>query len=245
MSSPSKDKPIPIRTNWIVEFSISQPVLANLVFIIIMVVGLAALFDLPRDLQPNVSYETALIITAYPGATPEDVEKLVTTPLEDEIRDVKDISRVLSRSEENASVIVVEFEADTPIKERVRDLRDEVDKVKDLPEEAEDPLVLELDTSGIPMVTVVLSTDTIPERDLKEIAEDLQDDLEEIAGVSSVYVEGVREREIWVNVDRSRLERHRLSLTAVAEAVIRRNRDLPAGRHHRPRPPGGAGAHGG
>ncbi len=229
MSSPSKDKPIPIRTNWIVEFSISQPVLANLVFIIIMVVGLAALFDLPRDLQPDVSYETALIITAYPGATPEDVEKLVTTPLEDEIRDVKDISRVLSRSEENASVIVVEFEADTPIKERVRDLRDEVDKVKDLPEEAEDPLVLELDTSGIPMVAVVLSTDTIPERDLKEIAENLQDDLEEIAGVSSVYVEGVREREIWVNVDRSRLERHRLSLTAVAEAVIRRNRDLPAG----------------
>ena len=111
-------------SHWIVEFSIRQPVLANLTFIILMVVGIAALMELPRDINPDVSFETALILTPYPGATPEDVEKLVTIPLEDEIRTVSDINRVLSRSEENISVIVVEFDTGAPIRERVRDLQE-------------------------------------------------------------------------------------------------------------------------
>jgi multidrug efflux pump len=218
-----------VPSNWIVEFSIRQPVLANLTFIILMVVGVAALFDLPRDINPEVSFETALILTPYPGATPEDVEKLVTNPIEDEIRSVKDISRVLSRSEENISVIVVEFDTGTPIKERIRDLQDQVDKVNDLPAETEDPEVVELDTSGYPMVTFVFSSATIPEGDLKEIVEDLQDDIKDIPGVSSALLEGVRKREIWVNVDRSLLERYGLSLSEIAEAVTRHNRDIPAG----------------
>ena len=170
LSLPSKNNSVP--SNWIVDFSVRQPVLANLAFIIIMIVGLWALFDLPRDINPDVSFETAVIYTVYPGATPEDVEKLVTIPIEDEIRDVRDINRVLSRSEENFSAVVVEFDADAPLKERVRDLQDSVDKVEDLPEEAEDPEVIELDTSGYPMVAVVLSSDTMPERELKELAEE-------------------------------------------------------------------------
>jgi CzcA family heavy metal efflux pump len=227
LNSPSNNRPP--HYNWIVEFSIRQPVLANLAFVIIMVVGLWALFTLPRDINPDVSFETAVVITPYPGATPEDVEKLVTIPLEDEIRNVKDLNRVYSRSEENLSVIVVEFDTGTPIKERVRDLRDEVDKVKDLPEETEDTQIIELDTGGIPMISVILSSGSIAEHDLKEIAEDLQDELEDIPGVSSVNLAGVREREIWISADRSRLERYRLSLSAVAEAVSRRNRNIPAG----------------
>jgi CzcA family heavy metal efflux pump len=226
-SASQKNSEVP--SNWIVDFSIRQPVLANLAFVIIMVVGFWAFFDLPRDINPDVSFETAVVYTVYPGATPGDVEKLVTIPLEDEIRDVKDINRVLSRSEENFSAIVVEFEADVPLKERVRDLRDRVDRVKDLPEEAEDPEVIELDTSGYPMVAVVLSSPTIPEKELKTIAEDLQDKIEEVPGISSARPEGVREREIWVNADRALLERHRLSLAEVAQAVVHRNRDLSAG----------------
>jgi CzcA family heavy metal efflux pump len=225
-----KSKPVP--SNWIVDFSIRQPVLANLVFVIIMVVGLAALFDLPRDINPNVSFETAVIVTPYPGATPGDVEKLVTIPIEAEIRDVKDLNRVYSRSEENVSVIVVEFDTGAPIKERVervRDLRDEIDKVGDLPEETEATQVFELDTGGIPMISVVLSSETITEHDLKDVAEDLQDALEEIRGVSSVSLAGVREREIRVSADRSLLERYGTSLTEIAGAIARRNRNIPAG----------------
>jgi multidrug efflux pump subunit AcrB len=227
LSSPSKNRTL--HSNWIVDFSIRQPVLANLAFVIIMVVGMWSLFDLPRDINPDVSFETAIVITPYPGATPVDVEKLVTIPLEDEIRSVKDLNRVYSRSEENVSVIVVEFDTGTPIKERVRDLRDEVDKVKDLPEETEDTEIIELDTGGMPMISVMLSSGSISEHELKEIAEDLQDELEDIPGVSSVNLAGVREREIWISADRSRLERYHLSLSGVAEAVSRRNRNIPAG----------------
>ncbi len=215
---------------WLVDFALSQPVLANLTFIILMIVGIYALFNLPREINPDVSFETALIITPYPGATPEDVEKLVTIPIEDAIRNVKDLERVISTSQENSSNIIIEFKTGAPIKERVRDIQDEVDKINDLPEEAEDPIILELDTSGMPVITVVLSSATLPEPSIKKITEDLQDKLEDINGVSSVDLAGVREREIWINVDRSNLERYHLSLQQISSAIVMRNRDIPAGK---------------
>ena len=222
------DKRIP--SMWLVDFAISQPVLVNLAFVILMILGINALFNLPRDINPDVSFETALILVPYPGATPEDVEKLITIPIEDEIRDVKDLSRLISTSEENLSTVVVEFKTGSPIKERVRDIQDEVDKIKDFPEEADDPVIFELDTSGYPVINVVLSSAILPEHLLKESIEELQDDLKDIKGVSSVSLAGVRERQIQVRVDRTSLERYRLSLARVAQAISLRNRDLPAGK---------------
>jgi multidrug efflux pump subunit AcrB len=215
---------------WLVDFALSQPVLANLTFIILMIMGLYALFNLPRDINPDVSFETAIIYTVYPGATPEDVEKLVTIPIEDAIRNVKDLNRVISTSQENISEIVVEFTTGADIKERVRDLKDEVDKVNDLPEEAEDPEIFELDTSGWPAISVVLYSAALPEGVMKNTAEDIQDKLEDIPGISSVNLAGIREREILVSVDRASLERHNLSLSQVADAIAVRNRDFPAGK---------------
>jgi multidrug efflux pump subunit AcrB len=220
----------PGKSMWLVDFALSQPVLANLTFIILMVVGLHAMFNLPRDINPDVSFETAIIYTLYPGATPEDVEKLITIPIEDAIRNVKDLNRVISTSQENISEIVVEFTTGADIKERVRDLKDEVDKVNDLPEDAEDPEIFELDTSGWPAISVVLYSAMLPEGVMKDIAEDIQDELEDIPGISSVELVGTRERQILVSVDRAKLERHNLSLSSVAGAIAARNRDFPAGR---------------
>ena len=220
----------PKKTMWLVDFSLNQPVLANLTFVILMIVGLHAMFNLPRDINPDVSFETAIIYTIYPGATPEDIEKLVTIPIEDAIRNVKDLSRVISTSQENISEVVVEFTTGADIKESVRDLQDEVDKISDLPEEAEDPLIFELDTSGMPVISVILYSAVIPENVMKDIVEDLQDKLEDIPGVSSITLGGIREREIRVRVDRASLERYHISLGQVAEAIALRNRDFPAGR---------------
>jgi len=218
------------KSMWLVDFALSQPVLANLTFIILMIVGLHAMFNLPRDINPDVSFETAIIYTVYPGATPEDVEKLVTIPIEDAIRNVKDLNRVISESQENISNVVVEFNTGADIKERVRDLKDEVDKIMDLPEEAEDPEIFELDTSGMPVITVILFSAALPEHFMKEITENLQDKLEDIPGVSSVDLAGIREREILVSVDQAKLEHFNLSLTQLADAIAMRNRDFPAGK---------------
>jgi multidrug efflux pump subunit AcrB len=215
---------------WLVDFALNQPVLANLTFIILMIVGLHAMFNLPRDINPEVSFETAIIYTIYPGATPEDIEKLVTIPVEDAIRNVKDLSRVISTSHENFSEVVVEFMTGADIKERVRDLQDEVDKISDLPEEAEDPLIFELDTSGMPVISVILYSSVIPEGVMKDIGEDIQDKLEDIPGVSSVELAGTREREILVSVDKASLESYKLSIGRIADAISLRNRDFPAGR---------------
>ncbi len=160
------------------------------------------------------------------------MEDLITIPLEDEIKELDGINRVVSISAENRSTVVVEYESDIgDFKGAVRDLRDAVDKVDDLPEEAEKPLVFEFGTSSLyPVITVVLSSEEMPESKMKEMAEGLQDELEKIDGVSSVNIAGIREQEIWVEVDPQKLYGYGLSVRNVVDALRLANLDLSAGK---------------
>lgn len=214
------------------RFFVKQPVFVNLLFILAIVAGLFTYFDMPVDLNPDVSFETAAVITLYQGASPEEVEDLVTIPLEDEIKELDGINRVISISAENRSTILVEYESEIEdFKGAVRDLRDAADNVDDLPEEAENPLVFEFGTSSTyPVITVVLSSEDMPESRIKDLAEDIQDELEETGGVSSVSIAGIREREIWVEVDSQKLHGYGLSVRNVVDALRMANLDLSGGK---------------
>ncbi len=212
-------------------FSVKQPVLVNLFFVILLVAGVYAYFSLPTELDPEVSLESAVIITKYPGAAPEEVEKLVTIPIEDEIKDVDGINRVISTSAENVSTIFVEFRTDLKdFKEAVRELESEVDKVKDLPEGIkDDPEVIELNTSDFPIVNAIISSDQLSEKELKKVAEDLEDVIEAIKGVDEVELAGIRDREIWVEVDSRKLYGYNLGLRHVVDSIAKRNLNVPGG----------------
>lgn len=214
------------------RFIVKQPVFVNLLFILAIIAGVFTYFDMPVELNPDVSFETAAVITTYQGASPGDVEDLITIPIEDEIKDLDGINRAVSISAENRSIILVEYESDVEdFKGAVRDLRDAVDNVDDLPQEADNPLVLEFGTSSMyPVITVVLSSNDMPETAKKELTEDIQDELEEIKGVSSANIAGIREREIWVEVDPQKLYGHGLSVGNVVDALRMANLDLSAGK---------------
>ena len=214
------------------RFFVKQPVFVNLLFILAIVAGVFTYFDMPVELNPDVSFETAAVMTMYQGASPEEVEDLITIPIEDEIKDLDGINRVVSISVENRSIIIVEYESDTKdFKGAVRDLRDEVDNVDDLPQEADNPLILEFGTSRTyPVITVVLSSNDMPEPEMKELAEDIQDELEEINGVSSASIAGIREQEIWVEVDPQKIYGYGLSVGNVVDALRMANLDLSAGK---------------
>ena len=214
------------------RFFVKQPVFVNLLFFVAIVAGLLTFFDMPVELNPDVSFETAAVVTQYQGASPEEAEELVTIPIEDEIKKLDGINRLVSISAENRSTIVVEYESEIEdLKEAVRELRDAVDGVDDLPEEADDPLVLEFGTSSMyPVITAVLSSHDMPESKMKELAEDIQDELEEIDGVSSVSIAGIREREIWVEVSPQKLYGYELSVRNVVDALRLANLDLSAGK---------------
>ncbi|HSR54479.1 MAG TPA: efflux RND transporter permease subunit [Acidobacteriota bacterium] len=212
------------------SFSVKNSVLVNVIMILIVAMGTFSLLTLPRELFPQIRLNRVIVSVTYPGASPEEVEKLITKPIEDEIKDVDKIDLYLSTSTEGQAQISVVFQQITEDEFRrlYQDLRQEVDKV-DLPDEAEDPLFFSLESSTwLPMATMAVSG-PLPEKRLKEIAEELQDEIEGIRGVDDVALAGDREREVWVEVDPYRLYRHNLTLEQVAVALSRQNVSLPSG----------------
>ena len=215
------------------KLSVSNPVLANLLMMIIILFGAYAWVVLPRDLIPEVSFYTATVTTIYPGASPEEVEKLVTTPIEEAIEEgVNKIDLILSSSSEGRSTIIVQFEElnDREFDKQLQNLRNSVERVNDLPDEIfDEPQVLEIDAStGFPMLTVVVGGE-IAEDQMKAIAENLKDEILEMKNIASVRLAGVRKREIWVEVEPDRLRAYNLPISEVINALQARNLNLPAG----------------
>jgi len=215
------------------KMSVNNPVLANMLMIIIIAFGVYAWINLPRELTPEITLQTATVTTLYPGASPEEVEKLVSAPIEDAIEEnVNKINLMLSNSSEGRSVITIDFEemSDRDFDKELENLRTAVEQVNELPEEIlEDPQVVELDiSSGFPMLTIVVSGD-ISESQMRDIAENLKDEILDIKNIASVQIAGLRDREIWIEVDPDRLKAYRLPIAAVITALNTSNLNLPAG----------------
>ena len=215
------------------KMSVNNPVLANLLMIIIILFGGYAWINLPRELTPEIALQTATVTTLYPGASPEEVEKLVTAPIEDAIEEnVSKINLLLSNSSEGRSVITVDFEEmrDREFDKELENLRTAVEQVNELPEEIlEDPQILELDVSaGFPMLTVVVGGD-ISESQMRDIAENLKDEILDIRNIAAVRIAGLREREIWVEVNPDRLKAYQLPIATIITALGASNLNLPAG----------------
>ena len=215
------------------KMSVNNPVLANMLMIIIIVFGLYAWINLPRELTPEISVQGVVVTTLYPGASPEEVEKLVTAPIEDAIEEsVNKVDLLLSTSSEGRSVIFVDFEeiSDRDFDKELENLRTAVDQVNALPEEIlDEPRVEEFNTSfGLPVLTIVVGG-SISETQMREIAENLKDEILDIKNIASVRIAGLREREIWVEVNPDRLRAYQLPIATVITALRTSNLNLPAG----------------
>ena len=201
--------------------------------IIIIVFGLYAWINLPRELTPEIALQSAVVTTLYPGASPEEVEKLVSAPIEDAIEEnVNKIDLLFSTSSEGRSVIAVNFEemSDRDFDKELENLRTAVEGVNELPEEIlDDPRIEDLNiSSGFPMLTIVVGG-SISETQMRDIAENLKDEILDIKNIASVRIAGFREREIWIEVDPDRLKAYQLPISTVITALGASNLNLPAG----------------
>ena len=204
-----------------------------MITIAVIVFGTYTLINMPRELEPDMSFNWVIIWAPYPGVSPEEIEKFITKPIEDEIADVDKISSITSLSAEGYSNISVKFDQDISrdeFEKLYRDLRTELDKVNDLPEDAEDPFLFKLESNTLTPVIDVVLAGTLPKKEMRDLAEHLQDQLEAIEGVLEVSMIGVRDREIWVEVDPDKLERYPLALSQVVGALAAKNMNVPAGK---------------
>jgi multidrug efflux pump subunit AcrB len=208
----------------IFEFFSKRHILASLFTIMVVLLGLNSLRTLRRDTFPSVDFGEVIVQTVYPGASPEDVELNVTNKIEDELKNITGIRRISSTSLENVSTLDVIIESDVKDIEKVkRDIRDAVSRVTDLPDEvSEAPLVLEIDTSMIPIMEVGI-TGELPYNEMRDIAKSFETKLKEVPGVARLQKQGYRAKEIKVEVDPGAMDRYQIPLREIIQAVQARN----------------------
>ncbi len=215
-----------------IRFSIRNPVVVNLLAASVLIVGAFSLAQLPREVFPEVKLNWVYVVTQWPGASPEEVERLITIPLEEEIASVDRIGTITSTSYEGRSVVSVKFEA-VPTDEfraLLQDLTSNVDQVNDLPDGADDPTIINFTTEDfMPAIQVVISGADIPESRLQNIARELRLQIKRVQGVKGAQISGRREPEVWVEVDPSKLRSAGLSLGQISAALKSQNVGFPVG----------------
>ena len=214
------------------EFSVKHSLFVNLISVFIVIAGLFTLYvyKINREAFPDISFDWVIVSTAYPGAPPEEIEKLVTVPIEKELKGVDGIEEMQSTSIENSSSILLKISQDVKDKDKVvDDIRQAVDRAVDLPIGAEEPIVTEITSGEIPVIEIALSGD-LSESQLQEYTEELEDILEDVPGVSRISRIGFRDKEVWVEIDPQRLADVHVSLSEVMTALAKRNTSIPGGK---------------
>ncbi|RMD95112.1 MAG: efflux RND transporter permease subunit [Calditrichaeota bacterium] len=213
----------------LVEFSLKHKPVVSILVLIFVVMGLMSYFSLPRESAPSITIPIVLVTTPYFGVSPSDIETLITQPIEKKLKELTDVKEIRSTSSEGMSVIEVEFNPDINIDEALQKVRDKVDLAKsELPEDAEEPVINEINFSEFPIMLVNISGNYDLVK-LKEIAEDFEDKFEAIPGVLDVTISGGLEREVKVNVDLQKLKYYNVAFKDVIETIQNENKTIPGG----------------
>jgi len=214
------------------EFSLRQTVLVNVLFFVCLLGGIAAFTRIPIEYYPDVTLNEAAISTVWVGASADEVERLVTQKIEEELSSVTDVDELRSTSQADLSTILIQFDEmldEAEYESALNDVRAALDRVDDLPADAEEPLMQEI-LAEVPVVSVaIVDVGGVGPTAIREIARDAGRRLEEMRGVKTADRRGAQEREIRVLVDRDAAGRFDLGVGDVAERIRRHNLNLPAG----------------
>ena len=217
------------------EFGLTSLAIDNatsvfLVSFMILLFGLQSYQNMPKQQYPDASMPTIFVNTPYFGNSAEEIENLISRPIEKELEGVEGIKSVNSTSIQDFSVIVAEFDASLKMSEVLRKTKDAVDKAKsELPTDLKkDPEILEINFSEIPIVTVNVSGDYSPD-ELRAYAEQLENKIELIKEVSKVQMRGQQEREMKIDVDLNKMQSLQVSFTDIENAVKTENLTMSGG----------------
>jgi len=211
-------------------FTVARPVLTTMATLIVVAIGLMALFRLPIDLLPDVTYPTLTVVTGYGNAGPEEVEQLITRPVEGAVAAVPGVERLSSTSSEGTSNVRISFGWGTNLDEATNEVRDRLDRIIGrLPDAADRPLVRKFDTASLPILLIGVAGEINP-IDLRQLIDDrIGPRLERIPGVAAIDVWGGLQRETRVEIDPTRLRALGLELDQLRQSIVQANVNLPAG----------------
>ncbi len=214
------------------EISIKRPVLALVLTLIIILLGLVAFTRLPVREYPDIDPPIVSISTIYRGASPNVIETEITDVLEEELSTVEGVKTLTSSSQEQGSIITIEFELGRNVDEAANDVRDRVSRIRGrLPREADEPIIEKVDVNAQPIVWLALSSPRHSNLELTDIADRvLKDRIQRLPGVGSIFLGGERRYAMRVWLDAQRMAAHGLTTADVEAAILRENVEIPAGR---------------
>ncbi len=216
-----------------IRLAVRRPVATAMVCLGFMLIGAVSLQRIPVDLLPEINYPRLTVVTQYPDVQAEDLERLVTVPLEAAVTSLSRVRRVESRSREGLSTITVEYEWGSDMEFSALHLREALDRVafrNDYPDNAERPLILRWDPSARPVSIMVLRGEK-PLREKTEFAREVvKPALEQIHGISQAEVVGGLDREIRIEPDPEKLRIYNITMDQIAQALQRANVSFPGGR---------------
>lgn len=191
--------------------------------------GIYTVVVIPKESAPEVIIPIGIVTTVYPGASAADIEELITNKLEDAVENIDDLENITSISRDDVSSITAEFNAKADIDKSIQDLKDAIDSAKsELPRDANDPFVTQVNFADQPINIIAISSDLSPTAFTK-LGEDLKDILGGVSGVAKVDVSGTRQRQIQVLVKEEALLNYNLSIGQVTNALVSGNLTIPVG----------------
>ncbi|MFT6333955.1 MAG: multidrug efflux pump subunit AcrB, partial [Halioglobus sp.] len=222
-----KDK---LREFGLSSFAVDNATSVFLVALMIFLFGISSYNSIPKEQFPEASLPTVYINTPYFGNSAEEIENLISRPLEKEIESISGLKKITSTSIQDFSVMIAEFDADLEIEDAVRKVKDAVDKAKqELPNDLDqDPTVLEIKFSDIPIVSINVSGE-YSQDDLREYAEYVQDHVESLKEINKVDLKGALEREVQINVDLNKMQSLKVSFNDIQNAIQSENITMSGG----------------
>lgn len=219
----------------IIKYFAEQSLLVNIMTAGLIIAGLLFMFTAKREAFPRVDFDWVIINTIYPGSTAEDVEKHITIPIETKMKEVDGIEEIYGTSLEARSSVAIQIDPDSKDKDKiVNDIKDALDKVTDLPDDAEDPEFTELNTSMSPVLEISLLNkngikNDSDEFELRRYTKILEDRLLELNGVGKIEKSGYRDREMIVEVRPESLQSLHVAINEVINALSKKNLNFPGG----------------
>ena len=212
------------------QAALKRQVTVLALLVIIVIAGVYCYATLPRESFPDITIPYVFVTTTYEGVAPEDMEQLITIPIERKLKGIDNVEEIRSTSAEGMSTVAIKFLPKVDLDDAVQKVRDKVDQAKnDLPTDlADDPVIQEVNFSDMPVIRVVLSG-PFSLRRLQNLAEDLQDQIESITGILEARITGGLEREIHVEFDLDRVGAYNVPFSSIVNSVTRGNVNMPGG----------------
>lgn len=220
--------------NRLIAFFATQRVFGDLITLFVVLAGLFAFTKIQRETFPNVKFDIISIRTIFPGATPEEMERLVTNLIEQEIKEVDGIKTVYSTSSENISEVIVQLNPDETTAEKGKDdLQNVIDRISDFPAGSEKPIVTSIETKYQPVIELYLKSkdgSTVDPMQLRKIAKSLEREVKTLRDVAKVAYSGWRKLEYRIEPNLKSLAREHFTLEQLIQSIQRHNKTTPGGR---------------